>query len=131
MKRKGIIAVSIITVSLVLVVVCGVAYRFLQILPYPLGGGQYLDSPNGRYEARASDMYDEDFWGRSKEWYEFEILEKSYDGSRRVAKRVRMDPLEGKPVFNMRGNNIISWSSDSSGASFAFQGVVLTLEVDN
>jgi hypothetical protein len=101
-------------------------YRCIQVAPYPAGGGQYLESPDGKLEAHASSLYDEDFWGYSRSYYEFQLVPK---GSTRPIKTVRMDHLTGKPAFPMRNDKkIIAWSPDSSEATFTFQGVALTLK---
>lgn len=34
--------------------------RALRVTVYPIGGGQYLDSPNDKYTAYADDMYYDD-----------------------------------------------------------------------
>ena len=102
------------------------ADRLLSTLP--VGGGQYLSSPNGQYQAYAEDFFKEDFWGRPERYYEFEILNTK---KRKSVRKLRMKPLDETPIFDMREKgNIISWSSDSSEVTFAFQDVKLKLKVE-
>ena len=106
-------------------VVAVAVHRFIQIAPYPMGGGQHLESPNGKYEAHATSLYDEDFWGQSRSYYEFEIRHKENSRSIRTA---RIDHLAGQDPFPMReGKRIIAWSADSTEATYAFQGMELRL----
>ena len=57
---------GLIVSVILLLALGGIVYRYVQILPYPMGGGRYVESPDGRFEAHASDLYSEDFWGRSR-----------------------------------------------------------------
>ena len=115
----------IILVVSVLLIGGAVVYRCIEVAPYPMGGGQYLESPDGKVEAHASSLYDEDFWGYSRSYYEFQLCLK---GSMRPVTTVQMDHFPGKPPFPMRSDKeIITWSPDSSKATFTFQGVALTL----
>ena len=121
MRNRILLATAVASVLLL-----GAAiYRCIQVAPYPIGGGQHLASPDGAFEAHVADFHDKDFWGRRRNWYEFELIDKS---SRNPVRLVRMDCLPGRPIFQMRsGGKIISWSPDSSEATFAFQGIALTL----
>jgi len=105
-------------------------WRAFQVSIYPVGGGQYVHSPNGKYTASANNMYYEDFWGHERSYYEFSILPKWGLRESEAIKTVRMDPIEGQPEFPMRGDErIIKWSPDSTSVTFAFQGVELTLNL--
>ncbi len=92
------------------------------------GGGQSLNSPNGLYKALAISYSMKRFWGGTKKYYEFGIKDKeSGDWIRYVQK----EHLGDKPQFRMRGGErIITWSSDSSEVTFAFQDVKLKLKVE-
>jgi len=119
-------AVVVFVVSLVLIA-GGVMWRCVQVLPYPLGAGQYQASPDGRYEAHASTMRDEDFWGNKRDYYELSVLDKS---SREAVRTIRMDPIPGTPMFRMyRDERVITWSDDSKSVSFAFQGIELKINL--
>ena len=109
----------------------GAVRRALKVSIYPTGGGQYEHSPNGKYTASAFSMYYEDFWGYSRSYYEFSIEPKGALTVSEAIKVVRMDnPIEGQPTFPMRSDKrIIKWSADSRSATFAFQGLELTLNL--
>lgn len=110
--------------SISIIVLMG--YRLLNTVP--VGGGQYLSSPNGQYQAHATDFFKEDFWGRPEQYYEFEILNTKNGKS---VRKFRMKPLDETPIFDMREKgNIIIWSPDSSEVTFAFQGIELKLKVE-
>jgi len=112
-------------------VVVAVLWRLIQIAPYPLGGGQYLVSPDGTLQADAFALTEVDFWGGERDYYEFTIRPAGKYSSDSVLKCVRMDRLPGQPFFCMRGEQkIISWAQDSKSVTFAFQGIELTLHVE-
>jgi hypothetical protein len=90
-----------------------VTYRYLQIWPYPMGGGRYEDSPNGLFTASASNLYDENFWGNSRNYYEFEVQ----DTNGTVLRSVQI-PQPPNPVGFRGGNGRIMWAADSKSVSF-------------
>ena len=106
----------------------GVMWRWWHIFPGPMGGGQYHASPNGNYEAQASALSCEDFWGHKKDYYEFRVVPK---GSYTPIKIVRMDILAEDTFFDMRTTNrIIHWADDSKSVAFAFldKEIIIHLE---
>ena len=114
------------TICLVLVGLVGL--RYFLMMAGSRGGGQGLDSPNGLYNALAMSYSMKRFWGGTKKYYEFRIIDnESGDSIRYVQKEHSGD----KPQFWMRGGErIITWSSDSSEVTFAFQDVKLKLKVE-
>ena len=52
-----------ILVVLLVLVLGGIGFRFLQILPYPTGTGNQKVSPDGKHTASITAYYKEDFWG--------------------------------------------------------------------
>ncbi len=125
MSQKRLL-VLVLCCFFVVVLIVLTAYRLLNTLP--VGGVQYLSSPNGQYQAYAADFFKEDFWGRSEQYYEFEILNAKNGKS---VRKLRMKPLDETPIFDMREEgNIITWSPDSSGVTFAFQDIELKLKVE-
>ena len=128
MRRQLAIAVVIAVLIIGGMLIGGtVVWRWIQVLPYPMGGGQYQASPNGRYEAHAFDMHDEDFWGNERDYYELYVLEKA---SGKRIRRIRMDPIPGEPVFFMRRKqHVIAWAEDSKSVTFSFQGIELKIHV--
>jgi len=125
MKKVVIVAIAI---GVLLLVVA--AWRWIEVLPYPMGGGQHLASPDGKLEARAADLTDKTFWGGERDYYEFSVSPTGAIGSSAATKTVRMDIIPGTTRFSMRGGpNIILWSSDSKSVTFAFHDIELTLHV--
>lgn len=90
-----------------------IVYRYLQILPYPMGGGSYADSPNNQFTAYASNLYDEDFWGNARSYYQFEV----HDGSGAVL-RLTQIAQPSNPLDFREGTGQIMWASDSKSVSF-------------
>jgi len=123
-KMKMLSAILIVTVLLL----GGAAWRWWNILPYPMGGGQHRDSPDGRYEARASTLYDEDFWGYKKHYYEFSIMPKA---STIPAQTIRMDVMPGDAGFNLRTTNqVIHWAEDSKSVTFTLQNKEIKMNLE-
>lgn len=111
-----------------LVLVGLVGLRYFLMMSGSRGGGQGLDSPNGLYNALAMSFSMKRFWGGTKKYYEFGIKDKE---SGDWIRYVRKEHLGDKQQFWMRdGDRIISWSSDSSEVTFAFQDVKLKLKVE-
>ncbi len=125
MSRKRLLVLVLCCLfSIGIIVLMG--YRLLKTVP--VGGVQYLSSPNGQYQAYATDFFKKDFWGRPEQYYEFEILNTKNGKS---VRKLRMKPLDETPIFDMREKgNIINWSPDSSEVTFAFQDVKLKLKVE-
>ena len=94
-----------------------------------MGGGQHKDSPDGFYEAHASTLYDEDFWGYKKHYYEFSVIPK---GSTAIMQTIRMDIMPGDSGFNMRTTNqVIQWTEDSTSVTFAFQNKEIKMNLEH
>jgi len=108
----------------------GAMWRAFSVSIYPIGGGQYMDSPDGKHTAHADSLYYKDFWGYERSYYEFSIRPKGELRASEAIKTVRMDHIEGQPEFPMRGDErIIKWSEDSNSVTFAFQGIELTMNL--
>lgn len=115
---------SIVAIAFAAIVLLGAAYRFLQILPYPMGGGNSQESPDKRFTASASDMTDCGFFSGKRSYYEFTIE----TGSRQVIRRIVIpEPPEG--MINWRGEGTIQWAADSSRVTYSFRGTTLVLDV--
>ncbi|KPJ65917.1 MAG: hypothetical protein AMJ43_09705 [Coxiella sp. DG_40] len=104
-----------------------VGFRFYQITVFNLVNlGQGSESLNGRYQATIESISKESFWGVRTKYYEFQITNKANGEKLNYA---RMDSVEDKILFSVRGDDIISWSSNSSEAIFTGNGIKLILKV--
>ena len=118
--KKNICIINIIF----LLLISFVGLRFLMIQATKTGGFQYLESHNGLYKATATTYYQKCFWGNPKQYYRFGIMNTTTGN---IIHNIYMRP-SGKTIFDMREeHNIITWSSDSSEATFAFQDIELSL----
>jgi len=123
-KRKS----KCIFLAVCLVLIGLVGLRYFSTMTGSSGGGQSLSSPNDLYEAYAMSYRMERFWGGISEYYEFWIIDKKTGD---LIRKVRMEQLDDKQQFWMRGDErIISWSSDSSEVTFAFQDIELKLKIE-
>ncbi|MFC1601474.1 hypothetical protein ACFL34_03915 [Candidatus Sumerlaeota bacterium] len=125
MKRKHFIAIAILPAACLL----GLWFMYVSILGSPMSGeGQYLESPDDKYEAHAMTMTYLDIWANTKRYYDFYVTPKGGVDGRDYIKFVRMEHLPGRPPFPMRGGDkIITWAEDSKSVSFAFQGIELKM----
>lgn len=96
------------------VAVAAIGYRFVQLIPYPLGSGQHLDSPDQRYQAHASTMIDEGFWGRSRHYYQFSIE----TSSGQSLKAMIVEAPENDRV-DWRNEGKIDWAPDGSKVTYS------------
>jgi hypothetical protein len=71
MKSRRLVFGCLVALGLLLGLLAG--RRALEVLPYPIGTGDSKKSPDGRYEAFITDWHDESFFGRSRQWFEFEV----------------------------------------------------------
>ena len=69
--EESVKATWVTFVFLVIALPIAIGIRFVQVLPYPLGGGRVVSSPNKQYEAYASSLTDHSFFGGEKRYYEF------------------------------------------------------------
>ena len=117
MKKKVIIF------TVLAVLLFGAAgYRFLQVLPYPMGGGQYKESPNKQFTAHASSLTDRSFFGGEWRYYEFTIE----TGPRQIVRRLVInEPPEG--MIGWRDEGTIQWAADNSTVTYSFRGTQLIL----
>jgi hypothetical protein len=112
----------IIFLVLVAVLFLAAGYRFVQVLPYPMGGGQYKESPDKRFTAHASSLTDRSFFGGERRCYEFTIE----TGPRQRVRRLVIDePPEG--MIGWRDEGTIQWAADSSAVTYSFKGTQLIL----
>lgn len=87
-----------------------------------------MNSPNGLYKALATSYSMKRFWGGTRKYYEFSVID---NATGHYVRNIRKEHLGDKPQFWMRGGErIISWSSDSSEVAFAFQDVKLKLKIE-
>jgi len=100
---------------LIFLVLGTVAYRALQVAGYPMGLGSFELSPNGFYEAHASNMIDKTFWGHETHYYEFQIVETR---GRTIVKKYRMGYAPGLPAVTIRQDGMIHWNATSSQVTF-------------
>jgi len=123
MKNRIFLAIAVASVLLLGAVI----YRDVQVAIYPTGGGQLQESPDGRFEASAFLLYDEDFWGHRRQYYELQLADKT---SRKPIKTVTTDlPLDQRHPPMRGGKRVISWTPDSSEATFTIPCMVLKLKV--
>lgn len=113
----------IIILAVLFVLLLGAAgYRFVQVLPYPMGGGQYKESPDKRFTAHASSLTDRSFFGGERRYYEFSIEA----GPRQRVRRLVIDePPEG--MIDWRDEGTIQWATDGSTVTYNFKGTQLIL----
>jgi hypothetical protein len=113
-----------IPLAIIILLMLAAAYRFLQILPYPVGGGRSVESPDKKYVADAFDLTDRYFFGGEKSYYEFTI--KSSVGQQ--LRHIVFDaPDETK--ISWRDEGVIQWATNSLSVTFGFKGTQLTLSV--
>ena len=118
--KKNIIII-VVSVTMLLLVV---GYRIVHVFPYPMGGGQYRESPDKKFTATASSMTDRFFFGGERRYYEFEIEA----GSRHQIRRIIIEePPEG--MIEWRDDGSIEWEADSSSVTYSFRGTKLILSV--
>ncbi|MCX5908963.1 MAG: hypothetical protein NTY64_17755, partial [Deltaproteobacteria bacterium] len=85
-------------------------------------------SPDGKYLAVAYNVPVKTFWGARHDYYRFSLQDAASSTELRT---VKIDPLAGKPPFNMRGDEkIIFWADDSKSVTFKFQGIELKRNVE-
>jgi hypothetical protein len=112
----------IIIVALAVLLLAAAGYRFLQVLPDPMGGGQYKESPNKQFTAHASSLTDRSFFGGERRYYEFTIEA----GPRQRVRRLVIDePAEG--MIGWRDEGTIQWAADGSTVTYSFRGTQLIL----
>jgi hypothetical protein len=121
---KNLIIISFIAIF---IVVAGVSYRFLQVLPGNIGTGEIIKSPNGKYQAVANDCHSESFWGKKRHWYEFKIEEVA---SGKIIQRLETDPIDG-PYFGSRSKHKVTfWSDDSKEVVFKFPKINIKMRLE-
>lgn len=112
---------------LVVLVVVGCIYRFLQIFPYPIGTGEECKSPDGQFVASVTQYYDENFWGVSKSWVEFEIRRVGNNAS---VRKLITDPIAGAVFGSRTDTDVVFWSPDSKEVKFVFPEVQIKLRAE-
>jgi hypothetical protein len=112
---------------IVLLVLAGILalaaiYRFIQVLPYPMGGGRSQESPDKQFTAHASSLTDRYFFGGERRYYKFTIEA----GPRRQVRRLIIDaPPEG--MIGWREEGAIQWAADGSAVTYSFKDTQLIL----
>jgi hypothetical protein len=104
--------------------VCAGGYRYLQIVPYPMGGGQFKVSPDERFTASADTMTENTFFGGTRDFYEFRLRRGDTLQGSVVRRIVISEPIE----FGWREEGEIEWAADSSHVTFSFRGTRLTID---
>ena len=115
-----------VAVIATLAIISGIGYRWLQVLPYPIGTGEEKKSPDGRHTAHITQYYDMSIWGVSRSWVEFEITDANGD---------RTNFWETYPIpeaiFGSRTDtDIVHWSDDSRYARFTFPTIEVRLNAE-
>jgi len=116
--RKVIIPSAIIGAVLL-----AAAYRFVQIAPYPQGGGRYEESPNKQFTADAFNLTDRSFFGGEKSFYEFTIKSRG----QQIRHVVMEQPRE--EMIQWRDEGTIQWAPDNSTVTYSFNGMQLVLSL--
>ena len=118
---------NLLIAILVVLVLVGCIYRYVQIFPYPIGTGDEAASPDGQFVGSVTEHYDENFWGVSKSWVEFEIRP---TGSTIPVRTLVTQPIPGAIFGSRTGTQVVFWSPDSKEVDFVFPGVQIKLEVE-
>ncbi len=118
---------NVLIAIVVVLVVVGCIYRSVQILPYPIGTGDEAKSPDGQFVASVTEYYDENFWGVSKSWVEFEI---SPTGNSVPERTLVTQPIPDAIFGSRTKTEVVFWSPDSKEVDFIFPGVQIKLEVE-
>ena len=113
MSRWVIPALLLTAIAVGVIAMVAVPYRYLQIFAYPIGGGRFTDSPDGRFTAHASNMYDEGFWGNSRRYYEFEVC----DRKGTVLRSVQLPEPPNRIDFRLGAGRIV-WAPYSKSVDF-------------
>jgi hypothetical protein len=114
-------------VIVVVLVVIGCIYRYVQVFPYPIGTGDEATSPDGQFVASVTQYYDENFWGVSESWIEFEI---SPTRSGVPVRTLVTQPIPGAIFGSRTDTEVVFWAPDSKEVDFMFPGVHVKLEVE-
>ena len=118
---------NLLIAILVVLVLVGCIYRFLQIFPYPIGTGDEGKSPDSRFVASVTQYYDENFWGVSRSWVEFEIRRV---GSNASVRKLITDSIPGAVFGSRTDTDVVFWSPDSKEVNFVFPEVQIKLRAE-
>lgn len=116
----------IIALVLFFLIIGGVVYRYIQLIPRNVGIGEVGESPDKRYEARATDYYSESFWGHTRHWFQFEIASVR---TGLVLQSLETTPIEGADLESRSGRRVIHWAEDSNDVTFTFPTVDITMRL--
>jgi hypothetical protein len=113
------------TLAILALISLGSLLRFGCMAVGSTGGGSGLESPDKKFLALASDLYNKKFWGGTHSYYEFTI--QTAEGQR-IQHLLMDEPPEG--MISWRGEaGLIEWTADSSSVTYSFKGTKLTLRV--
>lgn len=113
---------------LVLLFVVVGAYRSIQVLISPLGGGRSLASPDKQYQAAASTLAATQFWGGEHYYYKFTVEQKVADSTKNL-QTLSVEPHYEKVLDWYAGEGVIEWAKDSSAVTYQFGTSQLTLKL--
>ena len=111
-------------VSLIVLTLAGVLFRFVSIAGVGAGGGQ--NSSDKKFLAEAGSFEGEKFWGGKYSYYEFTVV--SSDGQR-ICHYIMEDPPKPLSDWREESPHLIHWSPDNSSVDYAFNGGHLILSV--
>jgi hypothetical protein len=109
----------IIVVVCALVLVVGSTVRAVMLLPYPVGSGQSVKSPDGQYEFYAGNMTDKTFWGGTRQYYRFEVRDLRQN---RTIRSWELAPPRGEAPVPYYGPTVITWSPNSASVVLPIAG---------
>ena len=103
----------------VVVLLMAVAFRFLQLLPYPKGDYNFVTSPNDRHKAYVYELIDQKFFSREFGIYTLKVEYGATDGRTLVVyeREIPRHMIQGK--VNMRDKrSLAEWTPDSHTVTF-------------
>jgi hypothetical protein len=87
----------------------------------PGGGGRHLKSPDGRFEAFASNLAQDISPDVTRSFYQFTIRDKN----RKIIAEHEIDEPQKNMIMFREGTGQIYWSADSSSVRFGTQSTTL------
>jgi hypothetical protein len=117
--RKNLIAIG----AVVLLVGVAIGIRLLQLLPYPKGEFNWVESPNQRHRAYLYVLTDMKFFGGLHELYRMKI-EAQPAGGERIMLYEQDIPRETvkAPIDLNKIDEVIRWTRDCTRVTYTFGG---------